>query len=174
MESQMSLDFAQLFTVSSLYRFFYSMLTNFIFHAIRCRYDVLAWTLYGIITSQVGDKDTIVQIADVGDMSLRTFLKDVFEHDSLPVVPSVHMEYILLFVYFFAYGIKFLNFQKKVKEKKNLCSIVFGSLTNARLARKHRIQLICARRVAASPPQAITTEEPTTTPPHAGPTNGGK
>ena len=82
----------------------------------------MAWTLYGIITSQVGDKDSIVQITGVGDMSLKTLLKNGFgfEHDFLPVVADVHIGYILLlfvFGYVFAYGIKFLNFQKNVKEK---------------------------------------------------------
>lgn len=75
----------------------------------------MAWTLYGIITSQVGDKDTIVQIAGVGDTSLKTLLKDGFgfEHDFLPVVAVVHIGWILLFVFVFAYGIKYLNFQRR-------------------------------------------------------------
>ncbi|CAF1930154.1 unnamed protein product [Brassica oleracea] len=65
---------------------------------------------------------TLVQIAGVGDMCLKTLLKYGFgfEHDFLPVVADVHIGYILLlfvFGYVFAYGIKFLNFQKNVKEK---------------------------------------------------------
>ncbi|XP_009141587.1 ABC transporter G family member 39 [Brassica rapa] len=75
----------------------------------------VAWTLYGIITSQVGDQDSIVQIAGVGNMSLKTLMKDGFgfEHDFLPVVAAVHIGWILLFVFVFAYGIKFLNFQRR-------------------------------------------------------------
>ncbi|KAH0932745.1 hypothetical protein HID58_009862 [Brassica napus] len=75
----------------------------------------VAWTLYGIITSQVGDKDSIVQITGVGDMSLKTLLKNGFgfEHDFLPVVAAVHIAWILLFAFVFAYGIKFLNFQRR-------------------------------------------------------------
>ncbi|CAH2059084.1 unnamed protein product [Thlaspi arvense] len=75
----------------------------------------VAWTLYGIITSQVGDRDPMVQIAGVGDTSLKTLLKDGFgfEHDFLPVVAAVHIVWILLFVFVFAYGIKFLNFQRR-------------------------------------------------------------
>ncbi|KAH0906165.1 hypothetical protein HID58_037992 [Brassica napus] len=55
-----------------------------------------------------------LDIAGVGDMSLKTLLKYA-EHDFLPVVAAT----LLLFVfdYVFAYGIKFLNFQKNVKEK---------------------------------------------------------
>ncbi|WZZ63979.1 hypothetical protein YC2023_075349 [Brassica napus] len=57
----------------------------------------VAWTLYCIITSQVGDKDSIVQIAGVGDMSLKTLLKYGFgfEHDFLPVVAAVRYYYSL-------------------------------------------------------------------------------
>ena len=75
----------------------------------------MAWTLCGIITSQVGDKDSIVQITGVGDMSLKTLLKNGFgfEHDFLPVVAAVHIAWILLFAFVFAYGIKFLNFQRR-------------------------------------------------------------
>ncbi|WZY81874.1 hypothetical protein YC2023_028258 [Brassica napus] len=75
----------------------------------------VAWTLYGIITSQVGDKDSIVQITGVGDMSLKTLLKNGFgfEHDFLPVVAAVHIAWILLFAFVFAYGIKFINFQRR-------------------------------------------------------------
>ncbi|XP_019101287.1 PREDICTED: ABC transporter G family member 34-like [Camelina sativa] len=75
----------------------------------------VAWTLYGIITSQVGDTDSIVHITGVGDTSLKTLLKDGFgfEHDFLPVVAVVHIGWILVFLFVFAYGIKFLNFQKR-------------------------------------------------------------
>lgn len=54
---------------------------------------ILAWVLYSMITSQVGDRDLIVQIAGVGDMSLKTFLKDRFgfEHEFLPSVADVHI-----------------------------------------------------------------------------------
>ncbi|KAH0868954.1 hypothetical protein HID58_075976 [Brassica napus] len=48
----------------------------------------------------------------------------VLEHDFLRVVAAVHIGWILLFDFVFAYCNKFLKFQKKVKEK-NLCSIVF-------------------------------------------------
>ncbi|KAG5397616.1 hypothetical protein IGI04_019430 [Brassica rapa subsp. trilocularis] len=70
----------------------------------------------------VANNDMVEMIAGVGDMCLKTLLKYGFgfEHDFLPVVADVHIGYILLlfvFGYVFAYGIKFLNFQKNVKEK---------------------------------------------------------
>ncbi|KAL1224342.1 ABC transporter G family member 34 [Cardamine amara subsp. amara] len=75
----------------------------------------VAWTLYGIITSQVGDRDSMVHINGIGDTNLKRLLKDGygFEEDFLPVVAVVHIGWILLFVFVFAYGIKFLNFQRR-------------------------------------------------------------
>ncbi|KAF3564918.1 hypothetical protein DY000_02012344 [Brassica cretica] len=48
-----------------------------------------------------GNKDSVVQISGVGDMSLKRLLKDgfVFEHDFLQVVDAVHIGWILLFVF---------------------------------------------------------------------------
>ncbi|KAH0919299.1 hypothetical protein HID58_026959, partial [Brassica napus] len=62
---------------------------------------------------EVGNKDSVVQINCIGDMSLKSLLKDgfVFEHDFLQVVAAVHIGWILLFV--FICGIKSLNFKKK-------------------------------------------------------------
>ncbi|CAN7099483.1 unnamed protein product [Brassica rapa subsp. narinosa] len=59
---------------------------------------------------EVGNKDSVVQINCVGDMSVKSLLKDgfVFEHDFLQVVAAVHIGWILLFV--FICGIKSLNF----------------------------------------------------------------
>ncbi|CAF2095185.1 unnamed protein product, partial [Brassica napus] len=44
------------------------------------------WTLYGSITSQVGDQDSIVQNTGLLDTELKQLLKDGsgFEHDFLP------------------------------------------------------------------------------------------
>ncbi|XP_010415237.1 PREDICTED: ABC transporter G family member 39-like isoform X1 [Camelina sativa] len=75
----------------------------------------VAWTLYGLITSQVGDKDSVVHITGIGDIDLKILLKEGFgfEHDFLRVVAVVHIAWILLFFFVFAYGIKFLNFQRR-------------------------------------------------------------
>ncbi|XP_010553380.1 PREDICTED: ABC transporter G family member 39-like isoform X2 [Tarenaya hassleriana] len=75
----------------------------------------VAWTLYGILTSQVGDKESLVQIPGIGDVSLKVLLKDGFgfDHDFLPVVAVVHVVWIAVFLLVFAYSIKFLNFQKR-------------------------------------------------------------
>lgn len=75
----------------------------------------MAWTLYGLVTSQVGDKDQDLIIPGAGTMKLKTFLKDElgFEYKFLPAVAVAHIGWNLLFFFVFAYGIKFLNFQRR-------------------------------------------------------------
>jgi len=74
-----------------------------------------SWTLYGLTTSQLGDRNAILEIPGNGNMELKKFLKlnFDFEYDFLPVVAVVHVGWVLLFLFVFAYGIKFLNFQKR-------------------------------------------------------------
>ncbi|KAG5055661.1 hypothetical protein JHK85_008171 [Glycine max] len=74
-----------------------------------------AWTLYGLVTSQFGDKITQVEIPGAENMGLKELLKKNFGYDYhfLPVVVVVHLGWVLLFLFVFAYSIKFLNFQKR-------------------------------------------------------------
>ncbi|KAG6677538.1 hypothetical protein I3842_14G032500 [Carya illinoinensis] len=60
----------------------------------------VAWTLYGLVTSQVGDKTTLIE--HLG-----------FDHDCLGAVAAAHIGFSLLFFFVFAFGIKFLNFQRR-------------------------------------------------------------
>ncbi|KAH0859930.1 hypothetical protein HID58_088191 [Brassica napus] len=90
-------------TVAKFLWFYYSMLTSFIFHALTPNYQINGIcmsfflksleSLLRFTQSKTGDKDSIVQIAGVGDMSLKTLLKYGFgfEHDFLPVVAAVHI-----------------------------------------------------------------------------------
>ncbi|GMY25144.1 ABC transporter G family member 34-like [Fagus crenata] len=75
----------------------------------------VAWTLYGLVTSQVGDKNASLEIPGAGNMPLKMYLKDNlgFEYDFLPAVAVAHLGFVLLFFFVFAYGIKFLNFQRR-------------------------------------------------------------
>lgn len=75
----------------------------------------MAWTVYGLITSQVGDKDADLLIPGIGSIPLKIFLKEDlgFEYDFIPVVAAVHVAWVVVFVLVFAYGIKFLNFQRR-------------------------------------------------------------
>ncbi|XP_030532381.1 pleiotropic drug resistance protein 2 [Rhodamnia argentea] len=75
----------------------------------------VAWTLYGLVTSQVGDKSGNLEIPGGVDMPLKQFLKQGlgFDYDFLPAVAVAHIGWVLLFFFVFAYGIKFLNFQRR-------------------------------------------------------------
>ncbi|XP_065855877.1 ABC transporter G family member 39-like [Euphorbia lathyris] len=75
----------------------------------------VAWTIYGLVSSQVGDKDDIIEIPGAGNMTVKAFLKENMGYDRnfLPVVAVAHIGWILVFLFVFAYGIKYLNFQKR-------------------------------------------------------------
>ncbi|KAF8395358.1 hypothetical protein HHK36_019304 [Tetracentron sinense] len=75
----------------------------------------VAWTLYGLVTSQVGDSNKEVQIPGAGSMPVKLFLKEYlgFEHSFLWAVIVAHVGFVILFFLVFAYGIKFLNFQRR-------------------------------------------------------------
>ncbi|XP_020206411.1 pleiotropic drug resistance protein 2 isoform X1 [Cajanus cajan] len=74
-----------------------------------------AWSLYGLVTSQIGDKDTPVVVPGSGSMSVKAFLKKYmdYEYDFLGVVVVAHIVFVVLFLFVFAYGIKVFNFQKR-------------------------------------------------------------
>lgn len=75
----------------------------------------VAWTLYGLVTSQVGDKDAELEVPGAGNVPLKLFLKESlgFEYDFLPAVAVAHVVWVVLFFLVFAYGIRFLNFQRR-------------------------------------------------------------
>ncbi|KAG5515715.1 hypothetical protein RHGRI_036686 [Rhododendron griersonianum] len=75
----------------------------------------VAWTIYGIFTSQVGDKDTKLTLQDGTNTTVKIFLKDNmgFDEDFLIPVLFAHLGWVLGFFLVFAYGIKFLNFQRR-------------------------------------------------------------
>ncbi|KAK7337203.1 hypothetical protein VNO77_17766 [Canavalia gladiata] len=74
-----------------------------------------AWTIYGLVTSQLGDKIAQIDVPGVQSVGLKELLKENlgFEYDFLPVVAVVHVVWVLIFLFGFAYGMKFLNFQKR-------------------------------------------------------------
>ncbi|KAI4352599.1 hypothetical protein L6164_006835 [Bauhinia variegata] len=75
----------------------------------------VAWTIYGLVTSQVGDKTSPVQVPGQIPISVKDFLEEHmgFEYGFLGYVAVAHIAFALLFLFVFAYGIKFLNFQKR-------------------------------------------------------------
>ncbi|OMO88725.1 ABC-2 type transporter [Corchorus olitorius] len=75
----------------------------------------VAWTIYGLVSSQVGDKLDMVEIPGAVSMTVKDYLKTQlgFDYDFLPYVIVAHVGWVLLFLFVFAYGIKFLNFQRR-------------------------------------------------------------
>ncbi|KAL5721281.1 Pleiotropic drug resistance protein 2 [Ranunculus cassubicifolius] len=81
-----------------------------------CWGSPISWTLYGLITSQLGDN---IDLLDVPGTPLRPSVKEFlkenlgYEHDFLGYVALAHIAFVLIFMFVFAYGIKFLNFQRR-------------------------------------------------------------
>ena len=75
----------------------------------------VAWTIYGIFASQIGDITTSLKLSGIGEMRVNDFLKENlgYDHDFLIPVVVAHVGWVLLFFFVFAYGIKFLNFQRR-------------------------------------------------------------
>lgn len=75
----------------------------------------VAWTIYGLVTSQVGDVTEPVAIPGFGEIPVKEYLKQYmgFKRDFLGVVAVAHLGWVLLFCFVFAYAIKFLNFQNR-------------------------------------------------------------
>ncbi|XAR60103.1 Iron-chelate-transporting ATPase [Bertholletia excelsa] len=75
----------------------------------------IAWTIYGVITSQLGDRKDNLTIPGEPSRPVNEYLKEFmgFDHDFLVPVVLAHLGWVLLFFFVFAYGIKFLNFQRR-------------------------------------------------------------
>lgn len=78
--------------------------------------DPVSWTLYGLITSQLGDLDgATIEVPGIGIKRVPDYLRENlgFHHDFLGAVAGVNAGLIVLFAVVFAFCIKFFNFQKR-------------------------------------------------------------
>uniref|UniRef100_V5NZ11 PDR protein 2 n=1 Tax=Tabernaemontana elegans TaxID=761068 RepID=V5NZ11_9GENT len=76
----------------------------------------IAWTLYGLLTSQYGDEDAFVKLADgVHSVTAKQLLKEEFgyRHDFLPTASIAVVGFCFLFAVTFAFAIKSFNFQRR-------------------------------------------------------------
>ncbi|RZC82275.1 hypothetical protein C5167_045056 [Papaver somniferum] len=76
----------------------------------------VAWTLYGLVTSQVGDRTNELQIPGLPiNPTVQKYLQESFgwEYGFLKWVVLAHIGFVLAFFFVFAYGIKYLNFQRR-------------------------------------------------------------
>ncbi|KAL6187980.1 hypothetical protein ACLB2K_039375 [Fragaria x ananassa] len=75
----------------------------------------VAWTIYGVIASQFGDRsDATIETSPGVRVKVDEFLKATwgYDHDFLIPVVVAHVGWVLLF-FVFAYGIKYLNFLRR-------------------------------------------------------------
>ncbi|PHT31508.1 ABC transporter G family member 39 [Capsicum baccatum] len=75
----------------------------------------IPWSIYGLVTSQLGDKNNPISIPGSSEVSIKMYLKQSygFEYDFLGVVAAVHVVWAVFFALIFSYGIKLLNFQRR-------------------------------------------------------------
>lgn len=76
----------------------------------------VAWTIYGLITSQVGNKSDLVEVPGFpNNITVSEYLDRFlgFRYDFLGAVAGAHVGWAILFALVFAYGIKYLNFQRR-------------------------------------------------------------
>lgn len=76
----------------------------------------VSWTLYGLITSQLGDLDNVkVDVAGSGQLTVPQYLQTFmgFHHDFLSGVACVILGFVILFALVFAFSIRSFNFQKR-------------------------------------------------------------
>ncbi|KAJ0007312.1 hypothetical protein Pint_29981 [Pistacia integerrima] len=75
----------------------------------------VSWTLYGLVTSQFGDLQDILQENGGVEQTVEQFLREFFgfRRDFLGVVAVVVVAFTVLFALIFAAGIKVLNFQRR-------------------------------------------------------------
>ncbi|KAK1662280.1 hypothetical protein QYE76_050439 [Lolium multiflorum] len=76
----------------------------------------VSWTLYGLLTSQFGDLEQPLLLADgIRSTTVAAFLEEHFgfRHDFLGVVATMVVGFCVLFAVVFALAIKCLNFQRR-------------------------------------------------------------
>ncbi|XP_024517239.1 ABC transporter G family member 34 [Selaginella moellendorffii] len=75
----------------------------------------VAWTLYGLITSQLGDVKSFMQIPEQAPVRVEDFIRDRFNfrYDFLGLMAGVHVAFVILSILVFAFCIKHFNFQRR-------------------------------------------------------------
>ncbi|URD75112.1 Plant PDR ABC transporter associated [Musa troglodytarum] len=77
--------------------------------------DPAAWTVYGLMVSQLGDREDPLFVAGTSGETVKDFLKGYLglQETYLPLIVSLHIAVIVLFLFVFGFSIKHLNFQKR-------------------------------------------------------------
>ncbi|GLJ44167.1 hypothetical protein SUGI_0921640 [Cryptomeria japonica] len=75
----------------------------------------VAWTLYGLVASQFGDVEEWMDLDNGETKLVKDYIRDFFgfHHDFIGVIAGGTSGFCLFFALIFAFGIKYLNFQKR-------------------------------------------------------------
>ncbi|VFQ87368.1 unnamed protein product [Cuscuta campestris] len=76
----------------------------------------VAWTLYGLVGSQFGDVEDVLETFDTVESFLRVYFG--FRRDFLGETAAILSAFVLLFALIFAFCMKLFNFQKRRGEEK--------------------------------------------------------
>ncbi|XP_031498966.1 ABC transporter G family member 45-like [Nymphaea colorata] len=77
--------------------------------------DPAAWTVYGLMVTQLKDRPEIVQMFDQQGQTAREFMGDYLglKGDFIFPILGLHFAAIFTFLFVFAFSIKYLNFQRR-------------------------------------------------------------
>ncbi|XP_078170470.1 ABC transporter G family member 45-like isoform X2 [Carex rostrata] len=77
--------------------------------------DPAAWTVYGLMFSQLGDRTELVKVPPGPDIPVKEFIRDYLGlHDKyFNLIISLHIVAIMLFGFIYCICIKYLNFQRR-------------------------------------------------------------
>ncbi|XP_078431904.1 pleiotropic drug resistance 1 [Wolffia australiana] len=75
----------------------------------------VAWTVYGLIASQFGDVEDLINVPGVGSQAINAYIKQHFgfDHDFLGAVAAVLVVFAAFFAFMYALCIRMLNFQNR-------------------------------------------------------------
>nr|CAB3453027.1 unnamed protein product [Digitaria exilis] len=77
--------------------------------------DPAAWTVYGLVFSQLGDRTELIRVPGQQEQPVRVFLEEYLglQDDYFILVTVLHIALSTLFGIVFCIGIKYLKFQKR-------------------------------------------------------------
>nr|CAB3456706.1 unnamed protein product [Digitaria exilis] len=77
--------------------------------------DPAAWTMYGLMFSQLGDHMELIRVPGLPDQPVSEFLKEYLglQDDYIALVTTLHIALSILLGVVFFLGIKYLKFQRR-------------------------------------------------------------
>ena len=74
-----------------------------------------AWTVYGLMFSQLGDRTELIHVPGQQDQTVREFVEGYLglEDRYFNLITYLHVAAIALFVFLFFVSLKHLNFQRR-------------------------------------------------------------